>query len=155
LFALSRAASALALAVLVLSGCASSKALFQSKIALKDVHFSVLEKANDNMPFSVDLVVVSDETLLPALLAMNAAQWFDPATNFRRDHPASLAIWPYELTPGLSKPVTDARFAQRRTRAVLLFANYKGKGPYRLRLDNVPVATVLFLEKTIKLAEQP
>jgi type VI secretion system protein len=142
-------------AVLLLGGCAATKSLLQPSIALKDVTFEVSAKANDATPFSVDLVAVSDETLVPALLAMSAAQWFDPATNIKRDAQTTLRSWNYELTPGLNMPVKDAQFGGRGTRAVFLFANYKGKGAYRLRLDATPHATVRFADKTVELAAKP
>lgn len=137
-----------------LGGCGAAKALLQPRIALKDVTFEVLEKANDATPFSVDLVAVSDEALLPALLAMSAAQWFNPAANnLKRDYPApTLRSWYYELTPGQKMAAEDAQFGVRGIRAVFLFANYKGKGAYRLRLDATPHATVRFSDKTVELA---
>jgi len=141
--------------MLVLSGCAATKSLLQPNIALKQVEFRVSEKANDAAPFSVDLVAVSDEALVSVLLAMTAAQWFDPSANVKRDYQDRVRFWSYELAPGLSMPVDDAKFAVRGTRAVLLFANYKGKGAYRLRLDATPKATIRFEDKTIDLVATP
>ncbi|NHZ66139.1 type VI secretion protein [Massilia sp. CCM 8694] len=141
--------------MLAISGCAATKSLFQPKIALKQVQFVVDATANDATPFAVDLVAVSDESLVPALLALTAAQWFDPGANIKRDYPDRVHCWSYELTPGMSKPVDDAGFAVRGTRAVLLFANYKGKGAYRLRLDATPKATVRFADKTVRMEGNP
>lgn len=150
-----RTASILSSALVFFGGCTAAKTLFHSKIALNEVNFEVSRKANDSTPFSVELIALSDETLLPALLAMSADQWFDPEANFKRDHPTAVQTWYYELTPGLHLQVRDAPFKQRSTRAVLLFANYKGKGAYRMRLDTYRRATVQFSEKTIELAERP
>lgn len=138
-----------------LGACAATKSLLQPGIALKDVTFEVLANANGATPFAVDLVAISDDALLPTLLAMSAAQWFDPATNIKRDYQATLRSWYYELTPGLIMPVKDAHFGARGTRAVFVFANYKGKGAYRLRLDATPQATVRFSDKTVELAAKP
>lgn len=136
--------------------CSATKSLFQPKLALKEVRFEVSRKANDNAPFPVELVAVSDEALLTRLLAMGAAEWFAPDTNIKRDYPASaLRTWYYELTPGSTIPVRNAEFGKRGLRAILLFANYHGQGAYRLRLDAMPLARVQFKEKTIDLADQP
>ncbi len=145
----------LAGAALALSGCAAAKSLLQPPIALTEVRFDVSPKANGATPFAVELVAVSDETLLAALLTLSAAQWFAPEANLKRDHPGAMRTWYYELTPGSSMPVEDAPFARRGTRAVFLFANYKGKGAYRLRLDATPRATVRFSEQDIELAVNP
>lgn len=137
---------------LALAGCAATKSFFASRPALKEVNFDVSRKANDSAPFAVELVAVSDDTLLPKLLALSADQWFDPEATFKRDYPAMLQTWYYELTPGLALRVEEENWRRRGTRAVLLFANYKGKGAFRLRLDPYPNAHVLFAEKTIELA---
>jgi|GEM_PF-1594614 len=150
-----RQACALTVAVFALGGCAATKSLLQPKIALRQVQFVVTPKANDATPFSVDLVAISDEALVPVLLAMPAAQWFDPVANVRNDYQDRVRCWSYELTPGMSMPVEDAKFTVRGVRAVLVFANYKGKGAYRVRLDATPKATVWFDDKTVRLADNP
>lgn len=139
----------------VLSGCAATKSLFQPSIALTEVKFDVARNANDSTPIAVEVVAVSDEALLAKMLTMTADQWFDPQSNLRRDYPALLQTWYYELTPGLRMQVRRDPFARRGTRAVLLYAHYKGKGAYRLRLDPYPKASVVFGEKDIALAVVP
>jgi hypothetical protein len=153
-----RAAAALVLVLAAqgLAGCAATKSLFKPKLALTEVEFEVARDANDTTAFPAELVAVSDEALLARLLATSADQWFDPDAPFKRDYPAAaMQTWYYELTPGLSMRVRQPQFGRRGLLAVLLFAHYKGKGNYRLRLDAVAVARVRFAEKTIELADKP
>ena len=141
--------------IFALAGCAATGSLLQPGIALKDVRFEVSANANDATPFAVELVAVADEALVPTVLGLSAAQWFDPVTNIKRDYQTTLRSWYYELTPGSTMLVNDAQFGGRGTRAVILFANYKGKGAYRLRIDATAHATIRFADQTVELAGTP
>ena len=139
-----------------LAGCASRPALFGPlfgpRIGLRELRLEVTREANDNMPLRIELVATKDEQLLAKLLTLSAAQWFDPLTNLRRDFPAALQTWDYELPPGASLALKPAPFAGVKAAGLVLFANYKGKGAYRLRLDPYRRATVVFgaLDATVE-----
>jgi type VI secretion system protein len=139
------------LSMAALAGCAASP----PRIALRELSFEVAPAANDNMPFAVELVAVADEAVLAKLLALSAAQWFDPQSNLKRDYPLALQTWYYELTPGQRLELKPTPFAGRPSRGLLLFANYKTAGPYRLRLDTYEHASVLFGATAIEIAEPP
>lgn len=143
-----RRAALLTLACLA-GGCGSLAALpgaslFGPRIALSDLRLEVAREANDNTPLRVELVAPRDEELLATLLGLSAAQWFDPLANYRRDHPDTLRSWDYELPPGATLHLKPAPFAGAKAAGLVLFANYKGKGAYRLRLDTYRRAVVSF-----------
>ncbi|QNA89240.1 hypothetical protein G4G28_13575 [Massilia sp. Dwa41.01b] len=96
------------------------------------------------MPLRIELVAAGDEQLLARLLELSAAQWFDPLANYRRDYPATLRSWDYELPPGATLHLQPAPCAGAKAAGLVLFASYKGKGAYRLRLDPYRKAVVTF-----------
>ena len=136
-----------------LSGC--TMPLFKHKIALDELHFDVGRQANGSTPFAVELVAVDDDTLLATLLTLTAAQWFDPQANWKRDYPTTLHNWYYEVTPGQHLCFQPTAFSGRHAQALLLFANYKGPGAYRLRLDSYSRVRVAFAEYEIEVVAQP
>lgn len=130
--------------------------LFKAKIALSELTFEVAPGANDDTPFAVELVAVSDDEVLKKLQMLTAAQWFDPQSNWRRDYPKALQTWYYELTPdrrfALPQPLP---FARRPAQGLLLFANYKAQGAHRLRLESFKKAKVVFAAATIDVDPLP
>lgn len=140
----SRRRTALLGLALLAAGCAGRPALFKPRIALSDLRLEVAREANDNMPLRIELVATGDEELLAKLLELSAAQWFDPRANYRRDYPTSLRSWDYELPPGAVLHLKPAPFAGAKAAGLVLFANYRGKGAYRLRLDPYRRAVVAF-----------
>ncbi len=145
----------LVLLFLAATGC-SPTALFKPRIALEELSFDVAPGANEDTVFALELVAVDDEHLLNHLRMLTAAQWFDPQANFRRDYPASLRTWRYELPPNsrlqLPQPLP---FAHQPGRGLLLFANYRTPGAHRLRLDAYSKAIVVFGPSGISVQALP
>lgn len=137
------------------TGC-GSMALFKPRIALGELSFDVAPDANDDTPFALELVAVSDDDVLKKLQELTAAQWFDPQANWRRDYPQAIQTWYYELTPDRHWPLAQPLpFARRPARALLLFANYKTPGAHRLRLESFKKARVLFAASGISVDPVP
>ena len=145
----------LVLLCLATTAC-SPAALFKPRIALEELSFDVAPGANEDTVVALELVAVNDEYLLNHLGTLTAAQWFDPQANFRRDYPASLRIWRYELPPNsrlqLPQPLP---FAHQPGRGLLLFANYRTPGAHRLRLDAYNKAIVVFGPSAISVQALP
>lgn len=143
----------LLLLLVIVSAC--SAPFFKSRIALNDLTFEVAPEANDASPFAVELVAVDDDEVLKKLLSLSAAQWFDPNSNLKRDYPQVLKTWYYEITPGQRMYFKPTAFTRQAAQGLLLFANYKGEGAYRLRLDNLKKAIVLFSNNEVRVAMTP
>lgn len=142
---------ALLLFSLILSAC--STPFFKPRIALNDLTFEVAPQANDSSPIAVELVVVSDEEVLKKLLTLSAAQWFEQNANLKRDYPQQLQSWYYEITPGQRMSFKPTEFSRQQGHGLLLFANYRGTGAYRLRLDVYSQATILFSDSEVRVAQ--
>ena len=145
--------AAAVLPLLMLAGCKTP--LFKPAIALTELQLQVQNKANGNAPFAVELVLVDNDELLQKMLALSAAQWFDEGAVLKRDYPKNLQSWRYELVPDQQLPIDTRPFVGKRGQALLLYANYIGRGAYRLRLDQLPKARVVFQESGIQLADTP
>lgn len=122
------------------------------RIELGELVLDVTPLANNDGAFPVEIVAVADEELLKKLIGLSASQWFDAAAALRRDYPQTLASWYYELVPGQRLPLRPLPFAGRRAYGLLLYAGYDGRGAYRLRLDGLPRARVLFGERDLALS---
>lgn len=134
---------------------ACSTPMFKPKIALRELSFEVAPSANDNSPFAVELVATGDDEVLKKLLALSAAQWFDPHTNIKRDFPKDVQSWYFELTPGQRMALKPTPFGNKPGKGLVLFANYKGQGAYRLRLDSFAKAKVIFAATAIRIDAPP
>lgn len=141
--------------IIGLASACSAPTLFKPKIALRELAFEVATSANDNSPFAVELVATGDDEVLNKLLAMSAAQWFDPQTNLKRDFPKDVQSWYFELTPGQRMALKPTPFRNKPAKGLVLFAHYKGQGAYRLRLDSFDKAKVIFSANAIRIDAPP
>lgn len=67
---------------------------------VESVEVTVLPGINDNWPVRVELVRVSEESLVEALLGMDSAEWLDEAgRRFRLAHPEAV-FDDWEVSPG-------------------------------------------------------
>lgn len=129
--------------------------LFKPRIGLAELSFDVAKTANDNRPIEVELVSTSDAELFKKLLALPAAEWFDPRNNFQQDYPRTLQRWHYELTPGQLLILKPTPFAGQPGLGMVLFANYNTAGPFRLRVDTFSKARIVFSEHSLRVEAPP
>jgi len=108
--------------------------MFRDTIALRSIAFRVAEGANENSAIPVDLVLISDDTVVPPIIALTAAEWFQRREQFQRDFPSKLRVMNFELVPGST---VAARPVSRSPRpvAAIVFANYQVAGAHRLRVN--------------------
>jgi type VI secretion system protein len=133
-----------------LGGCALNPWYEPPTVFTKLLQFKVAEGANHNQSIAFDLVIVMDEKLLEKLLALGAEEWFTQREQWKRDHPAGLRTWEWELVPG--QPVEPFRLSgAAEAAAVLVFARYSTEGPHRARLDPYEVVTIELGEKGFEL----
>lgn len=100
---------------------------------LDTIELSASDRANDNSPVAVDLVMVHEEPLVEQILALTAQEWFDQRDQLRVDHPRGLTVFSWEVVPGqtLTAPVRGEQAAW----AGIVFTKYQTPGPHRLRVD--------------------
>ena len=142
-------ASGMAL-LLWLGGCALNPWYHPPKVFTKLLQFKVAEEANLNQSIAFDLVIVLEEPLVEKLLALSAENWFQQREQWKRDQPAGLRTWEWELTPG--QQVAPFRVGgAAEAAAVLVFARYSTEGAHRARLDPYEVVTIELGEKGFEL----
>ncbi len=133
-----------------LAACALNPWHEPPTVFTKVVQIQVAAKANLNQSIAFDLVIVKEKELLEKLLAMSARDWFDQRRQWKRDHPAGLSTWEWELVP--AQQVEPFRLGGADdAAAVLIFAGYATEGPHRARLDPYEVVTIELGEKGFEL----
>lgn len=113
-----------------MAGCG----MFASTIPLRTIAFRVAENANANSPIPVDLVLISDDAVVPPVMALNASDWFQRREQFLRDFPGKIKVMNFELVPGSTVAPRDVERSPRPVAAVV-FANYQVPGAHRLRVN--------------------
>ena len=77
--------------------------------------------------------MVYDPVLLKSLLTMNASDWFASRDQLRNDYPNGFASRSWEIVPGQQVELRPLPFPKGL--ALLIFANFRSRGPHRARLD--------------------
>ena len=117
------------LALGLLPGCS----LFSSSAPISTIGFDVVENANGNAPIPIDLVLVGTNDLVPTIMGLTAAEWFNRKAQLLRDAPTDLRAESFEVVPGSTIAPRDVDRTPR-PKAAILFANYQTPGAHRIRL---------------------
>lgn len=133
-----------------LGACALNPWHEPQTVFTKLLQIRVADNANLNQSIAFDLVIVKNKELLEKLLGLSAQDWFAQREQWKRDHPADLSTWEWELVPG--KDAAPFRLGGAGAVAgVLVFAGYTTEGAHRARLDPYEVITIEFGEKGFAL----
>ena len=134
-----RARAALALAIAAAcAGCfLPIPFLPHSPVKLRGYAVSAAQSANDRSPVAVDLVIVTDETLVKPVSKLTAADWFAGKGQLLLDNPRGLAVTSMEPVPGQALPYQRLRW-KGTAQAAFVFAAYPSKGDHRVRVDPYP-----------------
>ncbi|HAI69705.1 MAG TPA: type VI secretion protein [Gammaproteobacteria bacterium] len=126
--------------LLLLLGC--SKSIVQTKLITFDVNLN----ANNNSPIALDVVILYDEALVEQLISLSAKQWYEKREQFKRDYPAILHTWEWEVVPGQVIPFFKIPENTKKAKGALIFANYHSPGLHRARIDPYQGVIVRLLE---------
>lgn len=135
-----------------LAGCS----LTDSRIKTRTLDIEVAPNANADNAVAVDLVLVHDATLLPAIADMAAAAWFRSRDQLKLANPTGLEVRSFEVIPGQKGPrhVLDGRASD--ALGAFIFANYTTPpGPHRARIDGIPAVLLKLGEKDFTVAAPP
>jgi len=149
-WSLARRAPLLLLAVgLGVSACSFT---LGPNVAVRSVGLQVAEKANNNAPIAVDLVLITEDKLIDQILALSAADWFSKRAQFQRDYPEGVSVISWEVVPG---QVVSASEIERKYRvsAAVIFANYQTSGSHRFRLGEEEKVRILLNERSFTIAQ--
>lgn len=104
-------------------------------ISTRALSFQVDPEANEQSPVPVELVVIYDPEVMPALLEMTARQWFEARRQLLLDHPRGIRSHLWELVPGQELPLQRLPLPRDGAVAALVYADYRSPGPHRVRVD--------------------
>ncbi len=149
--ACARATLAGAVLAATLVGCSSA----DSRIKTRTLDIEVGPKANADNAVAVDLVLVHDATLLPALADMAAAAWFKNRDQLTLANPTGLEVRSFEVIPGQKGPRAELEGRAAAALGAFIFANYDSAGPHRARVDGLPAVLLRLGEKDFAVAAPP
>ncbi|KAA0998933.1 type VI secretion lipoprotein TssJ [Paraburkholderia panacisoli] len=114
------------------------------------------DDVNNNSPVAVDVVFVTDDTMLARIAELPASKWFAARQDLANTFPKSLRYKSWELVPGQRIELTGDTFGRPRVAAAFLFANYTDPGAHRVRIEQlggdlaVQLNTSTFTVSTVK-----
>ncbi len=95
---------------------------------------TVAAAANQGSAVAVEVLVVYDKKVLDKILALPARTWFETASQYERDFPASFERSRWEWVPGQQVARQEIEY-RAGAKAAVIFADYLAPGAHRLRLD--------------------
>jgi type VI secretion system protein len=125
------------LTVLCLAGLAGCSMLFPSgdKVKWDDLTLAASDEANNDSPIAVDVVFVTDKTLLARIAELPASKWFAVRGDLKGTFPDAIRYQSWELVPGQRVVVPGDTLRGPRVAGVFVFADYPGPGAHRVRVD--------------------
>ena len=119
---------------LTLTGCSM---LFPSgdKVKWDQLTLAASEEANNDSPIAVDVVFVTDKTLLARIAELPASKWFAVRDDLTGTFPDAIRYQSWELVPGQRVVVPGDKLRGPRVAGVFVFADYPGPGPHRVRVE--------------------
>lgn len=153
--ALRHACARMALAGVVLAAAMAGCSSTDPRIKTRTLEIEVAPKANADNAVAVDLVLVHDTTLLPALTEMAAAAWFKNRDQLKLANPTGLEVQSFEVIPGQKGPRTAITGRGSDAVGAFVFANYDSAGPHRARIDGLPAVLLRLGEKDFAVAAPP
>jgi len=120
-------------ASLLLTACVPKAIRPASKLVVK---VDISEKANNNNPVALDLVLVQNKKLFKELMKISAAEWFEKRSQYRLDYPKEIGLsaGSWEWVPGQVVKLDPMSFKYK-VAGGLVFANYQTPGTHRAVID--------------------
>ncbi|WP_343054334.1 hypothetical protein [Pararobbsia alpina] len=105
------------------------------KVKWTQVTLSASDDVNNNSPIAVDVVLVTDDTLLAKLAELPASKWFAARADLVNTYPDGVRYRSWEVVPGQQLTVPGETFAGPRVAGAFVFANYPAPGAHRIRIE--------------------
>jgi type VI secretion system protein len=114
--------------------------------------FDVSNRANNDYPLQVDVIVAYDPELVDDLDRLTAAEWFSQRDQRLRNNPgeSTFTTWRWELTPGQDMPEVELSLPGRLAQG-LIFADYLSRGKHSARFDPGLAQTVQFRQDAFRV----
>jgi type VI secretion system protein len=116
------------------AGCS---VLFPSgdKVKWDELTLAAGDDANNDSPVAVDVVFITDKTLLARVAELPASKWFSVRGDLAATFPDSIRYQSWELVPGQRLVVPGDKLRGPRVAGVFVFADYPGPGANRVRVE--------------------
>ena len=108
----------------------------------------ISERANQNHPIALDLLVVYDDETLAMVMAMTGKDWFARREQMKRDHQGKLDVWSWEWVPGQVVSLQAVPVSTQQGKG-FIFTDYLGAGEHRYKIDPHQNITIRLLEKEV------
>lgn len=133
---------------MLLSGCSALGLDYfkGDKVGWSQATVAAADDANGDSPIAVDVVMISDDTLMPRFAELTAAKWFSGKTDLLNTYPQGLRVQGWEVVPGQRLTVPGANFEGPRVAGAFVFARYAGPGAHRARIDSFDGRLLIRLE---------
>lgn len=121
----------------LVAGCSTPSFLsFKGdKVKWDQLTLAASDDVNNNSPVAIDVVLVTDDTMLARLAELPASKWFSARADLASTFPKALRYWSWEVVPGQRVDVPGDTFDRPRVAAALVFANYANPGAHRVRIE--------------------
>jgi type VI secretion system protein len=116
------------------------------KVSWDHLSLVAADDVNNNSPVAVDVVFVTDDTLLARVAELPASKWFAARADLASTFPKSVQYRSWELVPGQRINVPGDVFGRPRVLAAFLFANYADPGAQRVRIEPLNGAVAVQLD---------
>ena len=118
-------------------GLAGCSMLFPSgdKVKWDELTLAASDNANNDSPVAVDVVFITDKTLLARVAELPASKWFSVRGDLAATFPDSIRYQSWELVPGQRLVVAGDKLRGPRVAGVFVFADYPGPGANRVRVE--------------------
>ena len=125
------------MAAMCLAGLGGCSMLFPSgdKVKWDELTLAASDEANNDSPVAVDVVFVTDKTLLARVAELPASKWFAVRGDLAATFPDSIRYQSWELVPGQRLVVPGEKLRGPRVAGVFVFADYSGPGANRVRVE--------------------
>ena len=146
--------------LVLLSGCSNeiiSNALRtftsfkSSNVWLRKVSFQVDEKANDQTPLRINVVIVYKKELLKTLQEMTADEYFSRVDQLKRDQADDIDIFEWDLLNG--QKLLDEKIEPKRLtgEGAIIFVRYASPGAHRYAIGEHEKIKILCHEESFEV----
>jgi type VI secretion system protein len=118
----------------LLGGCAML-GFKGDKVKWTQLTLSASDDVNNNSPVAVDVVLVTDDTLVAKLAELPASKWFAARADLVNTYPEGLRYRSWEVVPGQQLVVPGETFEGSRVAGAFVFANNPAPGAHRVRIE--------------------
>lgn len=139
----------LLLIVVLLASCSAMRSN-----SLREVSIEATANANRSMPVALDLLFISDSTLLPQLTSLSGPEWFANKQQLMMIYQQQVLLASFEIVPSSVISSVLLPEGHKSAETVIMFVNYpEGEGQYAAELSNFKQLNIRLERERYQLLE--